>query len=162
MKYTLPLICFVFVSMLAIAQKQKTNPNKTAVIQSVDKHQEELIDLSDKLWSYAETALKEYKSAKVLADYAEAQGFVVKRGVAGMPTAFTAEFGAGKPVIGIMGEYDALPGISQKAQPTKEAYETGAAGHGCGHNLFGAGSLGAAVAVKPRIKEHGSSQTRAP
>src|SRR4051794_32007309 len=68
-----------------------------------------------------------------------------------MPTAFTPEFGSGRPVIGIMGEYDALPGISQKAQPTKEAYEAGAAGHGCGHNLFGAGSLGAAVAVKELI-----------
>src|SRR5690349_19925945 len=145
----LPLILILCTfSASVVAQKQKANPNKTAVIQSVATHQAELIKLSDQVWSFAETALREKQSAKVLADYAEAQGFKVTRGVAGMPTAFIAEFGSGKPVIGIMGEYDALPGISQKAQPTKEALQAGAAGHGCGHNLFGAGSLGAAVAVK--------------
>jgi aminobenzoyl-glutamate utilization protein B len=134
------------------AQKQKVNPNKQAVIQSVDKHQAELTKLSDQIWEYAETALKEYRSSKVLADYAEAQGFRVTRGVAELPTAFIAEFGSGKPVIGIMGEYDALPGISQKVQPTREPLVSGGGGHGCGHNLFGAGSLGAALAVKELIQ----------
>src|SRR5277367_1467417 len=100
--------------------KKRPDPNKEAVAQSVNKHQQELIAISDKIWSYAETALKENKSSKELADYAEAQGFVVKRGVSGMPTAFIAEFGSGKPIIGIIGEYDALPGISQKALPTRE------------------------------------------
>jgi aminobenzoyl-glutamate utilization protein B len=147
------LFLALLIPSLTYSQKQKVSANKTSIIESVDKHQKELIDLSDKIWAYAETALKEHKSAKLLADYAEAQGFTVKRGVAGMPTAFTAEFGSGKPVIGIMGEYDALPGISQKAQPTKEAYQTGSAGHGCGHNLFGAGSMGAAVAVKELIQQ---------
>ncbi len=149
------LLLFVFINAVAFGQKQKTaiNPNKTAVIQSVDKHQQELISVSDKIWAYAETALRENKSAKELADYAEAQGFRLKRGVAGMPTAFTAEYGSGKPIIGIMGEFDALPGISQKAQPTKEALNPGAAGHGCGHNLFGAGSLGAAVAIKELMQQ---------
>jgi aminobenzoyl-glutamate utilization protein B len=150
--FTLILIC---TSLAAISQKKKpvTNANKTMVIQSVDKHQQELITISDKVWAYAETALRETKSAKELADYAEAQGFVVKRALAGMPTAFTAEYGSGKPIIGIMGEFDALPGISQKAQPTKEALSPGAGGHGCGHNLFGAGSLGAAVAIKELIQQ---------
>jgi aminobenzoyl-glutamate utilization protein B len=154
MKHIL-LLLLVLGCISVSAQKKKTtvNPNKTAVMQSVDKHQQELISVSDKIWAYAETALKEHKSAKELADYAEAQGFKVNRGVAGMPTAFTAEFGSGKPIIGIMGEFDALPGISQKAQPTKAALEEGAAGHGCGHNLFGAGSLGAAVAVKELIQQ---------
>ncbi len=153
MKYSIvaSLVCLLFVQ--ASAQKQKSNPNKDAVIKSVDKHQQELISISDKVWTYAETALKEYKSSKELADYAEAQGFRVTRGVAGMPTAFVAEYGSGKPVIGIMGEYDALPGISQKAQPTREPLEAGAAGQGCGHNLFGAGSLGAAVAIKELIQQ---------
>jgi aminobenzoyl-glutamate utilization protein B len=96
--------------------------------------------------------LREHKSSKELADYAEKQGFRVTRGVAQMPTAFIAEYGSGKPIIGIMGEYDALPSISQKAQPTKEALQTGGAGHGCGHNLFGAGSIGAAVAIKELIQ----------
>jgi len=133
------------------AQNKKLSPNKEAVVQSVNKHQQELIAISDKIWAYAETALKETKSSKELSDYAEKQDFTVKRGVAGMPTAFIAEFGSGKPIIGIMGEYDALPGISQKAQATREPLQVGAAGHGCGHNLFGAGSLGAALAIKELI-----------
>ena len=153
MKVYLLTLCSVMMLLQGNAQKQKPNLNKDAVIKSVDKHQQELIGISDKVWAYAETALKEYKSSKELADYAEAQGFTVKRGVAGMPTAFTAEFGSGKPVIGIMGEFDALPGISQKAQPTKDPLASGAPGHGCGHNLFGVGSLGAAVAVKELIQQ---------
>ena len=129
----------------------KASPNKTAAVASIDTHRPELVDLANQVWAFAETALKETRSAKVLSDYAEAQGFQVERGVAGMPTAFVATYGEGKPVIGILGEYDALPGISQKAQPTQEALVEGAPGHGCGHNLFGAASLGAAVAVKELI-----------
>jgi aminobenzoyl-glutamate utilization protein B len=147
------LFLALLVPFMVNGQKPKANANKLSVIQSVETHQPELIALSDKIWAYAETALREHQSAKALADYAEAQGFKVTRGVAKMPTAFTAEFGSGKPVIGIMGEFDALPGISQKAQPTKEAFQAGAGGHGCGHNLFGAGSLGAAVAIKELIQQ---------
>jgi aminobenzoyl-glutamate utilization protein B len=124
---------------------------KKAALASIDKHRDEIVDLSLKVWRFAETALKETKSSAALADYAEAQGFRVTRGVAGMPTAFVAEFGSGAPHIGILGEFDALPGISQKATSTKEALEPGAPGHGCGHNLFGAASLGAALAVKEQI-----------
>lgn len=153
MKKIYLLLLFVSTTIFAFSQTKKTNPNKDAVIKSVEKHQQELIGISDKIWAYAETALRESKSAKELADYAEAQGFNVKRGVSGMPTAFIAEYGSGKPIIGIMGEFDALPGISQKAQPTREALNQGAGGHGCGHNLFGAGSLGAATAVKELIQQ---------
>ncbi|HWJ07152.1 MAG TPA: amidohydrolase [Steroidobacteraceae bacterium] len=124
---------------------------KRAAVNAVDRHAAELTGLSDRIWAYAETALREHKSAAALADYAEQQGFKVERGVAGMPTAFVATYGSGRPVIGVMGEYDALPGISQKASPVKEALETGAGGHGCGHNLFGAASLGAALAIKEQI-----------
>ena len=124
---------------------------KTAAAATIDRSAAEMTRLSDEVWRYAETALRETRSAKALADWAEAKGFRVTRGVAGMPTAFVAEYGSGKPVIGIMGEYDALPGISQKALPTKEALDAGAPGHGCGHNLFGVGSLGAAVAIKELI-----------
>lgn len=152
MRYTLLLFASLLAATLS-AQKPKANPNKAAAIQSVEKHQTELIGLSDKIWAYAETALKEFKSSKELADYAEGQGFKVTRNVAGMPTAFVAEFGSGKPIIGILGEYDALPGISQKAQATQEPLQAGAAGHGCGHNLFGAGSMGAAVAIKELIQQ---------
>ena len=108
--------------------------------------------MSDSIWALAETAFEEHHSAKILADYAEEQGFAVERSVAGMPTAFVATYGSGSPVISVLGEFDALPGISQKAQPTKEPFKEGAGGHGCGHNLFGAGSLGAAIAVKELIE----------
>jgi aminobenzoyl-glutamate utilization protein B len=151
MRHLTFLLCFSL--FCAMAQKQKVNPNKASALQSIEKHQLELITISDKIWAYAETALKEYKSSKELADYAEAQGFQVTRGVAGMPTAFIAEFGSGKPIIGILGEYDALPGISQKAQATQEPLAVGAAGHGCGHNLFGAGSMGAALAIKELMQQ---------
>jgi aminobenzoyl-glutamate utilization protein B len=124
---------------------------KEEAVASVDRQRDELINISNQIWAFAETALRETRSAKVLADYAEKQGFKVERGVAGMPTAFTATYGSGRPVIGILGEYDALPGISQKAATTKEPLEAGAAGHGCGHNLFGSASLGAATAIKELI-----------
>ncbi len=125
---------------------------KTAAAAEIDSRRGAMIDLSDTIWRHAETALRETQSSKALADWAESEGFRVTRGVAGMPTAFVAEFGAGSPVIGIMGEYDALPGISQKAQPVREELNAGAGGHGCGHNLFGVASLGAAVAVKELLE----------
>ncbi len=131
----------------------KASLGKQAAVASVDRHRPELVTLANQVWEFAETALKETRSSKVLADYAESQGFKVERGVAGMPTAFVASYGEGKPVIAILGEYDALPGISQKAQTTKEPLLAGAPGHGCGHNLFGAASLGAAVAVKELIAD---------
>jgi aminobenzoyl-glutamate utilization protein B len=146
--FFLPLL---FLSQFLLAQKPTTTANKNAVLASVEKHQTELIALSDQIWGFAEIAMRETKSSKVLADYAEAQGFKVTRGVAAIPTAFIAQFGSGKPIIGVLGEFDALPGLSQKAQPTKEPLLSGAPGHGCGHNMFGAGSLGAAVSIKELI-----------
>lgn len=153
MKFPTLVACVCLALTTGYSQKAKPNPQKQAVIQSVDKHQADLIKMSDQIWAFAETALNETQSSKVLADYAEAQGFKVKRGISGMPTAFIAEFGSGKPIVGIMGEFDALPGISQKAQPTREPLAEGAGGHGCGHNLFGAGSLGAAIAIKELIEQ---------
>lgn len=145
------IIVTIMVTFSAFPQKS-TLQKKQDILRSVEKHQKELIMLSDDIWNYAETALMEHKSSKALADYAEAQGFKVERNVADLPTAFIASYGSGKPIIGIMGEYDALPGLSQKAQITKEALKVGAAGHGCGHNMFGPGSLGAAIAIKELIE----------
>ncbi len=125
---------------------------KKAAIQSVDNHAHELISMSDKIWTFAEIGLREHRSAGILADYAEKQGFRVERGVASMPNAFIATYGQGLPIIGVMGEYDALPGLSQKAIAVKEPLVEGGAGHGCGHNLFGAASLGAALAIKEQIE----------
>src|SRR5262245_19612837 len=124
---------------------------KKEAIASIDRRGAEMAKLSLQVWEFAETALRESRSSAALADYAEAQGFRVTRGVGGLPTAFTAEFGSGKPIIGIMGEYDALPGISNKALPEKTPLLAGAAGRGCGHNLFGVASLGAASAIKDLI-----------
>jgi len=124
---TLLFSTFILIPTFILAQ---ANPNKSAVIASVEKHQQELINLSDSVWKYAETALKEYRSSKALSDYATKQGFHVTTNVAGMPTAFIAEYGSGKPVIAILGEFDALPGLSQKAQPTREAMKEEAPGHG--------------------------------
>ncbi len=122
------------------------------MVGTIDTQHDDLVALSDQIWAFAETALRETRSSAALADYAEAQGFAVERGVAGMPTAFLASYGSGQPIIAIMGEYDALPGISQRAQPIKAALLEGAPGHGCGHNLFGVASLGAAVAIKRQIE----------
>jgi len=127
---------------------QKLTTNKKAIIASVEKHESELIKISDAIWALAETAFEETGSSEILANYAEKNGLTVTRGVADIPTAFTATYGSGSPVISILGEFDALPGISQKASPVKEPLNEGAAGHGCGHNLFGAASLGAAIAIK--------------
>ena len=124
---------------------------KQAAVNVIDRRAADLAGLSDRIWAYAEVALREHRSAAALADYAEQQGFRVRRGVAGLPTAFTATYGQGRPVIGVMGEYDALPGLSQQALPEKMPLVEGAAGHGCGHNLFGAASIGTAIAIKEQI-----------
>jgi len=132
---------------------QNNKSLKKEVIASVEIQKEELITVSDKIWAAAEIAFQEKVSAETLIAYAKANGFNVEEGVADTPTAFIASYGSGKPVIGILGEFDALPGISQKAVPEKTPLVQGAAGHGCGHNLFGTASLGAAVAIKNLIAE---------
>ncbi len=153
-KIICPVLIFVliFVSIQGIA-KDKLASLKEELVASVENHSNELISLSDSIWKFAETALEEYQSAEVLSNYAEQQGFLVERNIAGLPTAFIATYGAGKPIIGILGEYDALPGLSQKTIPTKEPLHEGEAGHGCGHNLLGVGSFGAALAVKELIEQ---------
>ncbi|WP_349351072.1 MULTISPECIES: amidohydrolase [unclassified Flagellimonas] len=131
---------------------QKMSKDKKAVVASVEKHKENLIQISDSIWALAETAFEESISSEMLADYAEKNGMTVTRGVADIPTAFVATYGSGKPVISVLGEFDALPGLSQNTVPTKDPRIDGAPGHGCGHNMFGAASLGAAIAIKEQIE----------
>lgn len=153
MRYPILISLFVLSTFVALSQKKpKINKNQEAVVASVDSHSNELIEISDRIWSFEEVAFRETQSAQALADFAASQGFTVKKGVAEIPTAFVAEYGSGSPVIGIMGEFDALPGLSQKTVPEKDPLHPGAAGHGCGHNLFGTASLGAAVAIKELIE----------
>ena len=153
-----------FVSFFAIGQNQEISkiislrkknlkPIKDQIINSIEGQKNNLITISDGIWEAAETSLEEFKSSKLLIDYARANGFEVTENVADISTAFMATYGSGKPVIGILGEFDANAGISQKRQPTKEARVKGGAGHGCGHNLFGTASLGAAVAIKEQIEK---------
>ena len=125
--------------------------------QWIEDHRDLFIDISDQIWRFAEPGLLEFRSAELLSGALEKAGFSVQRGVAEMPTAFVASYGKGKPVVGIMGEYDALPGLSQDRTPYQKPLEEGAFGHGCGHNLFGAGSLAAAMAVARAI-ETGEAQ----
>ncbi|MEM3005125.1 MAG: amidohydrolase [Candidatus Bathyarchaeia archaeon] len=115
--------------------------------------------LSDRVWELAELGLVEYESSKLLADELEGWGFRVMRGVAGMPTAFVAEWGSGRPVIGVMGEYDALPGLSQRPVPYREPLVEGAPGHGCGHNIHGVSGLAGAIAARIAMEEAGIQGT---
>ncbi len=134
-------------------QAQSVNKLKKELLNSLEQKSSALISISDNIWEAAEVAFREEKSAEYLIEYAEQNGLTVEKGLAGMPTAFTATYGEGKPVIGIIGEFDALPGLSQTTVPYKSELVEGAAGHGCGHNLFGTASLGAAIAIKELIEK---------
>lgn len=146
-------LCLLLLFVVGVTSAQKMSKNKTEVIASVEKHKEALIKISDSIWALAEVAFEETESSRILADYAEKNGMKVERGVAHIPTAFVATYGSGKPVISILGEFDALPGLSQKTNSTKDPLEEGAPGHGCGHNMFGTSSLGAAIAIKELMEE---------
>lgn len=113
------------------------------------------VQLSDQIWEFAETRFEEYRSADLLSEAMEKEGFTVKRGIAGLETGFIASYGTGHPIIAILGEYDALAGLSQQARSNMfEPIVKNENGHGCGHNLLGVGSLAAAIAVKDYLKEH--------
>ncbi|MFN9719410.1 MAG: amidohydrolase [Planctomycetota bacterium] len=124
-----------------------------AAIRSIEDRRHATWQMAQKIWAYAEPGYQESQSSALLADTAEAAGLKVTRGVAEIPTAFTAEFGSGTPVIGILGEFDALPGLAQQAVPEPLATEGGNGyGHGCGHHLFGSASLSATIAIAEQIR----------
>ncbi len=126
---------------------------KEIALEWVQDNERLLVDIHNKIWNFAEVGLQEFKTAKLLIDVLEKNGFSVYKGVAGMPSAFVATFGSGTPVIGVMGELDALPGLSQKPVPYKEPLIEGAAGHGCGHHGYATAALGGALATKKAIEE---------
>jgi len=121
----------------------------------IDEQRNLFVAVADEIWEYAEVALHEEKSAAALVRVLAGDGFTVEMGAGGMPTAFVASWGSGRPVIGFLGEYDALAGVSQKALPVKEPLVEGAAGHGCGHNLLGVGAMAAAMALKRELGARG-------
>lgn len=133
--------------------------DKQTIINWLEENAPRFTAMSDAIWKTPELGFKEFKSSRVQADFLEKEGFSVTWDVAGMNTAFIAEWGEGKPVIGFIGEYDALPGLSQKCQATQEPVEEGAPGHGCGHNMLGTGGLAAAVAVQKWLQETGTPGT---
>ena len=147
------VITFLIAIMITtIGYSQKLDKTKQNIISSVENHKQEIIEISDQIWELAELAFNEHESSKILSDYAEKNGFTVEKGVAGMPTAFVATYGSGKPVISVLGEFDALPGLSQTTTPNKNPLFVGGSGHGCGHNMFGAASLASAIAIKEQIE----------
>jgi aminobenzoyl-glutamate utilization protein B len=131
---------------------------KKKIIQSLQTKSKNYEQIAQKIWSFAELGYKEQKSSILLQETLKQSGFSIQPGVAGIPTAFVATYGQGKPVIGIMAEYDALPGLSQDSIPTKRSLG-GASGHACGHHLFGTGSSAAAIAIKEWLKETGGKGT---
>lgn len=134
--------------------------NFKRISEIVESKKELFTDVSDKIWGYAETRHEEYKSADLLCKTLENEGFTVQRKVGGMETAFIGSFGHGKPVIAILGEYDALSGLSQIEGVTYEKpVIAGGAGHGCGHHLLGAGALAAAVSLRYYMAENNLSGT---
>lgn len=121
------------------------------VLDRVAAHADRFGAIAREIWKSPELAFRERKSSALLRDELAHNGFTIESGVAGMPTAFTATFGHGKPIIAILGEFDALPGLSQKAVPRREPAVEGAPGHGCGHNLLGSAAALAAVAIKEEM-----------
>jgi len=132
--------------------------DKKKVLARIQQQESHYSAIAQKIWNYAEVGYKEKQSSALLQETLKQAGFTIESGVAGIPTAFVATYGQGKPVIGIMAEYDALPGLSQDSIPTKRSLGA-ASGHACGHHLFGTGSSAAAIAVKEWLKETGGKGT---
>jgi aminobenzoyl-glutamate utilization protein B len=143
MRYLSLLIAGVLCFSLASAQKTKTD-----VTRSIDDKYNEYSKIAQQIWEFAEVGYQETKSSALLQETLNKAGFKIDKGVAGIPTAFVASYGSGKPVIAILGEFDALPGVSQDAVPEIRAVPGRSAGHACGHHLFGTASAAAAIGVK--------------
>ena len=133
--------------------------NYTAAYNMIDNEAAKLTALSDKIWEYPETAYNEVKACEWIAEALKEYGFEVETGLYGMPTSIKATWGKGHPVIGILGEYDALPGMSQKVSTEKDPIVPGGAGQGCAHNLLGITSLGAVIGMKAELEAKGLEGT---
>ena len=132
---------------------------KKELLQWLDENASSFIDMSDQIWENPEVMWEEFFASRLQAEFLEKEGFSITRDVAGMNTAFIAEWGEGKPILGFVGEYDALPGLSQKKQATQESIIEGGPGHGCGHNILGTASVATAVAVQKWLKNNGTTGT---
>src|SRR5712691_8615604 len=129
-------------------------PIEADMVKHLDSIRDELVTVNQDIWTFAELGLQEHKSSARLVDVLRKAGFKVEVGVAGMPTAFIAEYGSGSPVIGILAEYDALPELAQEVAGTKKPIAGRNTGHGCGHCALGTGAIGAGLAVKHVYDKH--------
>lgn len=143
----------------AQSRADQLSAEKKAMLKRLDALAGPFSEVAMQIWDWAELGYKEEKSSALLQDELRKAGFRVEAGVADIPTAFIASFGSGKPVIAILGEFDALPGVSQAAVPYRQELPDGKAGHACGHHLFGAGSAAAAIAVKEWLQKSGKPGT---
>ena len=148
------IVLAIIFSNSAYAQKYKKQ-----VIQNLDDKQVEYGKTAHQIWEWAEVGYQETKSSGLLQDLLRKEGFTIETGVAGIPTAFVATYGSGSPVIGILAEYDALPGLSQASVTTRQPVIDEAPGHACGHHLFGTASTAAAIEVKNWLAKSGNSGT---
>lgn len=135
------------------AVADKNAPLKTQAITDLQSGYDDYKKIALQIWDYAEVGYKELKSSALLQKTLQDNGFTVQAGVADIPTAFVATYGSGKPVIGILAEFDALPGLAQQATPEKNAIAGKGAGHGCGHHLFGTASAAAGIEIKKLIEQ---------
>lgn len=140
---------FLLLSLVSLSISAQTPKDK--MLESIGKKEMYYGGIAKQIWNYAEVGYQENKSSALLQETLNKEGFKIEKGVAGIPTAFTASFGEGKPVIGILGEFDALPGLSQDSTADQKSVG-GIAGHACGHHLFGTASAAAAIAVKEYMK----------
>jgi len=145
------LALFASLALATTAPAQWSATERDALLQRMDTQAAHFGDLSKQIWEFAEVGYRETRSSALLRDELKNAGFAITERVADIPTAFTAQWGSGHPVIGILGEYDALPGLEQEAVPVKRPLRANNPGHGCGHNLFGAASAFAAIAVKEQL-----------
>jgi aminobenzoyl-glutamate utilization protein B len=156
----LPVLpALVLILTLAPAPPAAAQMTKPDVAAFLDARAQEFGDIAMKIWDLAEVGYQEKQSSALLEGELEAHGFTVERGVAGIPTAFVASYGSGKPVIGLLGEFDALPGINQDRVPERKPIEGKPAGHACGHHLFGTASSAAAIAAAEWLKQTGHTGT---
>jgi aminobenzoyl-glutamate utilization protein B len=141
----------ITLAVSALAQPSAQSDPKAAALGWIDANASTLNRVNRNIWGWAETGLEEVKSSKELQDLLRSNGFTIESGVAGMPTAFVASYGTGRPVIGILAEFDALPGLSQDATAERKARPEVMAGHGCGHSVFGTASTAAAIGIKQAL-----------
>jgi len=134
-------------------------PGRATALRAIEERTQRFGEISIRIWEWAEVGYKEVKSAALLKEELRGAGFAIEDNIGGIPTAFRASWGKGKPVIGLLGEYDALPEMSQEAAPAQKPVAAGQPGHGCGHNLLGAGAALAAIAVKEQLAASGRPGT---